>query len=256
MSPLRHEPDLQAGAWVAERLGTFGAVVGSLVPQGFEAYARVLHPLEDENGEPARWADVAAVTGQTLHPLAQFWRLARRPGPLVYEPGFPHGTVSPEHASAREAGRREWAGTNPETGSLAPADLARLTDLLRVATTTPQDCVMALWEGWAGAHHRPRFVLPGRQYLLYHGRLEHAGTLRDGGLADDGPRRSPSLFWPHDRAWCVASEIDLDSTVVGGSRELVDAIVTDPGLEAFAVDVGDSLMADADLVNGGGPTVA
>ncbi|MGH3333101.1 MAG: hypothetical protein ACRDPJ_17530 [Nocardioidaceae bacterium] len=31
-----------------------------------------------------------------------------------------------------------------------------------------------------------------------------------------------------DRAWCEATEIDFDSTLVGGSPSLVEKIVTDP----------------------------
>jgi len=37
---------------------------------------------------------------------------------------------------------------------------------------------------------------------------------------------------PADRAWCVATEIDFAWTYVGGSRELIDAILADARLEA------------------------
>lgn len=48
--------------------------------------------------------------------------------------------------------------------------------------------------------------------------------------------QSPSLFWPADDAWCVASEIDFDSTLVGGSSALVQAITDSAALEAFAIE--------------------
>jgi hypothetical protein len=38
---------------------------------------------------------------------------------------------------------------------------------------------------------------------------------------EDDQIRSPNQWWPQDRAWCVASEIDLDSTLVAGSQDLV-----------------------------------
>jgi hypothetical protein len=50
------------------------------VPQGFEVYARVLHPAqrETERGlESVRWSAVASWTGSTAHPLMQFHRLAK-----------------------------------------------------------------------------------------------------------------------------------------------------------------------------------
>ena len=35
--------------------------------------------------------------------------------------------------------------------------------------------------------------------------------------------QSPNIFWPHERSWCVATEVDLDSAVVVGTSELVRA---------------------------------
>ena len=62
-------------------------------------------------------------------------------------------------------------------------------------------------------------------------------------------RQSPNLFWPADRTWCVASEIDFDSTLIGGSTELVDAILQAPELDAWSVQPDDSLAHDADRLN-------
>jgi hypothetical protein len=61
--------------------------------------------------------------------------------------------------------------------------------------------------------------------------------------------QSPNLFWPADRAWCVASEIDFDSTLVGGTTELIQAILRGPAFDSWPVQPDDSLAADADLVN-------
>jgi hypothetical protein len=58
-----------------------------------------------------------------------------------------------------------------------------------------------------------------------------------------------NLFWPADRAWCVASEIDFDSTLIGGSIDLIRNILDAPGLDAWAVGPDDSLAYDADHVN-------
>lgn len=61
--------------------------------------------------------------------------------------------------------------------------------------------------------------------------------------------QSPSLLWPADRAWVMVSEVDFDSTIVGGSRELVDAICRSPGLEALPLPADASLSWGADEVN-------
>jgi hypothetical protein len=57
------------------------------------------------------------------------------------------------------------------------------------------------------------------------------------------------MIWPADRSWLVASEVDFDSTLVGGSAALIEAIVDSPKLEAWRVEPTDSLAEDADKVN-------
>lgn len=58
-------------------------------------------------------------------------------------------------------------------------------------------------------------------------------------------RQSPNLFWPQDRSWCVASEIDLHATFVGGSLALANALVATPVLEAWRVEPTDPITATA-----------
>ncbi|XKH53788.1 hypothetical protein LG284_01740 [Citricoccus nitrophenolicus] len=67
--------------------------------------------------------------------------------------------------------------------------------------------------------------------------------------AEATEEQSPNLAWPRDRAWALASEIDVDSTLVAGSTELIRAICTHPGLEAAVVRPETDLTAFADTVN-------
>ncbi|HCJ48347.1 MAG TPA: hypothetical protein DHW40_03300, partial [Microbacterium sp.] len=57
--------------------------------------------------------------------------------------------------------------------------------------------------------------------------------------------QSPNLLWPADHAWVLVGEIDFDSTIVGGSAELVAALVADPGLEAAEIPADTVLGYDA-----------
>jgi hypothetical protein len=59
----------------------------------------------------------------------------------------------------------------------------------------------------------------------------------------------PNLIWPADRSWFVQSEYDLDSTLVGESRELVESLMASPELETWEVERSDSLEAWADKIN-------
>jgi hypothetical protein len=61
--------------------------------------------------------------------------------------------------------------------------------------------------------------------------------------------QSPNQWWPQDHAWCVASEIDIDSTLVAGPDDLIAEITTHPELEAFAVKPTDDLTLAGDQIN-------
>jgi hypothetical protein len=66
---------------------------------------------------------------------------------------------------------------------------------------------------------------------------------------EDDRIRSPNQWWPQDRAWCVASEIDFDSTLVAGSQDIVSDLVVHRGIEAFQVAPGDDLSMNGDGIN-------
>lgn len=46
------------------------------------------------------------------------------------------------------------------------------------------------------------------------------------------PAQSANLWWPDDRAWCVATEIDFMTTYIAGTAEAIAAIVARADLEA------------------------
>ena len=222
--------------WVVRTVGT-----------GFAAYARVFHPL-DVGPQPPRWADVAAQHGRVMHPSAQWERISS-----AVAPPDPVGL-----------GRR-FPG-EPEVGNLRPEALAALCTILGNHTTTPNDCWFAVWDGWAwqhpGAHSvlrsarsgepaapikqapatkrlnlaAAKFSLPHRDYYLYNGPVDGATRIGHWVTADWFDPQSPSIFWPTDHAWCVATEIDFDSTLVGGTGDLLSAITGSASLEAIPID--------------------
>ena len=251
---LRALDDASAGAWIAPSLtGEFGAVTLA-VPSGYEAYVRIFHPAQDGRGGVRRWSEIAHETGRHAHRLMQWHAIVGSSDPLNFM-----GSLC-----------AEW---EPERGNLDQASLAALCDLLAAHTANPEDCCFCMWEGWGELHHekrigkhawqtvagvsqqvqdaldRPRLRLPGRDYLLLAGSLRGALRLESWIGSSWRRPRSPNLFWPEDRAWCVASEIDFDSTLVGGAAGLVQAIVESAELEAWAVEPDDSLADDADEIN-------
>lgn len=106
----------------------------------------------------------------------------------------------------------------------------------------------------------PRLELPDRAYVLF---TASAHDLSDPAWVLQAPWRdlpaeahgfdptaiSPGVLWPDDRAWTMVTEVDLDSTVVGGSVELVAALCADDRIEAMQIPTGADLTWNADEVN-------
>jgi hypothetical protein len=208
--------------WIGDRLSPFDSgVITSVVPNGFSGYARVLHPLDPpvRGQQPARWKDVASWSGIELVPDVDFPEIAL-----------------PEHEpSAVEP----WPGQVPQVGTLHPVDVEALVAMLARYTSTPDRCWFCTWEGWGSVafNDGPRVELPGRNYVLFAGPLAALPSLMD--AQDD---HSPNLWWPNDRAWCVATEIDLAWTYVGGAVALINDVLASPRLEAQLASPDDNFQ--------------
>jgi hypothetical protein len=227
--------DMTAAAWIAPRLsGGFGAVT-MFVPDGYAAYVRICHPADSDDGY-VTWSEVARYTGRVAHPTMQWHAVVGSPDPTNYA-----GSL--------------WPGGDPERGRLDPTVLGELCEVLARHTRTPEHCFFGVWDGFGWidpqrAAGLPRLRHPGRDYLMSTGPLRAARNVGEGVDLDWrlwAP--SPNLMWPADRAWFVGTEIDLDSTLVGGSAELIADLLDDPALDAWPVDAGDSVAADGDTVN-------
>jgi hypothetical protein len=226
--------DVSSADWIVAGVRNFEYDVGSLVPVTFGAYARVLHPAgrgpgADEVEVP--WSEVAAANGRIAHGAMEWvaitgaWRFMTEGG----QPGV-------------------W-DRPPSIGVLPPRQAASLSAVLARFTTTPSACWFAVWDGYADAPHRPMapslVAMPQRPMMLFRGPLKAAGTAFSG----RGWPESASLWWPDDRTWCVATDIDLQSTYVGGSVECIDAVLADDPLEAFAVSVDQTIHWRSDTLN-------
>lgn len=124
--------------------------------------------------------------------------------------------------------------------ALPPHLLATLCNLLATTTSTPDRCRFATWEGygwqaWADPPPTSRLRLDQRTFLVHEGPIETAGQI--GWRSSEGifTAHPPTLIWPADRAWFVAGDVDLDSTYVGGSEDLIAALLAEPDLEARVV---------------------
>ena len=207
MEPL----DADSGTWLRPLLDTGGKCL-NVVPRGFPAYTRVFHPPRrdrptGEDGGPVTWAEVARAFGKAMHPLAQYHRLT---GPEVGE----------RQEILDSTG---WRYSEPDQGNLAAHILEPVATILCRHTTTPDNGVAAVWEGWGGltgsAGYRPltavRGRLPGILGKLKAAHRSGAGPLpaktmknsrlslpgRDYLLFAAAPRTFTDAAWIQDAPW-------------------------------------------------------
>lgn len=220
-----------------------------MIADVFPACARVFHPVDD--GVVRRtWAEIAAENERVAHPEMQFHEISRA-----------RGAPRPEGYDMDR--RVEW-------GSLPKPELEVLADLLARHTATPERCWCCVWEGYGQLHGGaavgqltrggkpdpvppivpsnvlggPRVLVPNRSYYLLCGPLADVGD-----LFDLLRHQSPNVWWPDDRAWCVATEIDFAWTYVAGTVTAIDAVLADRRLEGLPATPSDRFTYDSDVRN-------
>lgn len=257
------------GAWIEPALGGDVGAVTNQVPKLFDAYARVFHPASDDAGNDVTWAEVARRLDRVVHPEMQW-----------------HQIVGTSDTFGIEGSN--WAGNIPNLGAMEIADLDRLCAVLGEHTADGEHCYFGLCEIdhhplveaiEVEQGRQSRLKLPvGRDHLVLVGPLTAVVQIGDTDFGDADPpgltwavavepgeeppgerpapdptdpfwREAPSLIWPAERSWFVASEVDFDSTLVGGSRVLVEALIAAPRLEVHEVEPDTKLTAFSDKLN-------
>ncbi|MBE4909932.1 hypothetical protein IMZ08_18000 [Bacillus luteolus] len=82
---------------------------------------------------------------------------------------------------------------------------------------------------------------------LYYGNLEDVNELFDmGDLVGLG---SPTYWWTEDRGWCIHTDFDCRFSLIGGSRELIEALLANNQLECIKIDSKTRIDDAADKLN-------
>lgn len=270
----------EAGAWIVQELQAQGTdsdtanLVAGQVPRGYDAYARIFHPAMGPNGQSVPWSRIAARRGTVMHALAQFAPLSG-----IGEDGVPLAEDSWEgDAPGRDGlGGSELVALAPllaaHTATPDEIYLALWNGLAfihggdQVEVVTADDPSLGADENsrraieLAGKAKDPAFcdeVRNGPMLQLDSGYRSFYLFCGDGGdLASPlwartslgEQRQAPNMAWPKDRSWLMSTELYEDSTIVGGSRGLIDALLGCTGLEAYEVTADSRLDAAGDTRN-------
>lgn len=217
--------------WLIGKLD-WGDTLRSWIPTGFESYVRILHPayerVRGEGIEVAQrvipWSTLSEWSGRPLDATSHVLD-------LLFD------------ADGNEWSEHGQRGHVPLQGQLDSSLLAELLLHLSKRTTSPDEIWMLIWTGFGGPTDTvglpieisEQLLRSGREYVLRRGSIvsspeEHGDSIFE---------HAPSFWWPDDRAWFVSSDIDSSSTYVGGSRELIEQILSDLIFESFRADLDD-----------------
>ncbi|HEX4489729.1 MAG TPA: hypothetical protein VH914_00865 [Acidimicrobiia bacterium] len=215
---LHWNDDPHAVVWVRFALRPWHPLplrIASLVPAAFAAHGRILHPLRDDTGS-VRWSQYA---GRALDSDIRFNELVGLSDDFVR-----HSTLPPP-----------WH--QPDDGSLPRSVCAALATILAGFTATPEDCFFALWVGYGWSEiqqlkteRKPQLGLEHRDCYVFRGPITAAIAVE----SRDGWFQSPTAWWPADRAWFVATDVDGYCSYVGASADAIDALVASTDVEVLA----------------------
>lgn len=211
--------DISPAEWIGDHLHPATFQVHMMVPDCFDACARVFYPIVGEtlyeNGRPVgneriTWTEMALRNGRTPHALMEQETIA--PGETVY------------HCFAED-----------QADTLLP--------ILERHTTSTSGWFL-LWDGFGDTDPRPfqnrsKVEHPGRSYHLMKGPLAAYIEIAN----------TPSYFWPADRAWCVTTDIDFFWAYVSGRGPCIDEIASKPVLDAYPTAPTNPARSGMDLPN-------
>jgi hypothetical protein len=224
------ETHLLAADWIVRCYEGRAAGVASLVPPVFESYARVFHPAIRYAGDDdvdVTWAEVARANGTVAHPVMEWASIT---GSTDF---FGEDNQSPL-----------W-DDSPAMGHLPEHVAAAVASVLRRHTGTPDDCWFGLSTTWVDDPTVPVLEVAGNGFVLVRGPVELAAA----NLLPEPTSQSANIWWPADRAWFVATDIDLVTTYVGGSAAAIADLLAAPGLEVAPASPDQDISMYADTVN-------
>ncbi len=233
---MQWSDEVSEADWWIDRLQAFSDhVVGSMVPDGFDAITRVFHPIyldSDTDVATGTWADRAEVNGRVAHAEMQL------------------GAIS------TAAGVDDKQLSSPDASMNLPMELAlSIKRVIRRETSDWERC----WFGHSAIRGEVNDAVPenvraagkrSRPYFLMNGSLadlEIAAGMSAGDSWWGGD--VPELWWPQDRSWFLVREIDFCWTYIAGNVQLIEAIEADHAIETFRSGYEHKGTFDADRIN-------
>lgn len=188
----------------------------SVVPPGYEAYVRILNPIQLHDGPTVSWTNVVEHSGVKPRAWMQWPQLMAEDGVTV-----PDG------------------GVEPDMGSPSPSLAQHLIQALRPDHSLHY---FASWAGYAMEISEPYvpFSPYQREMVLYSGPLinDDSSPL----VPTTATGRVPMYWWPKNLRWIVGQDIYARSLIVGCTRAVARRILESEQLDAYPVSPSDRIL--------------
>ncbi len=188
---LQPAPSTSPASWLTDTCSVRPSTVDGLVPSRYESIVRLHAPDPEPDDWWERYGDL-------------FYMVTSIGAAHTSTPDLAWFTIWEGHGFGISSGEMGWRQP--------PADEKeqRQRDELR---EQHRDAARERNARVGPAHAAvPRFELPDRTYYLLRGQLSALVGLR---YPDDEDWRNPDLFWPDDRSWFAATDVDFWSLYVG-----------------------------------------
>ena len=193
--------------------GGFSTVDG-LVGRGFDAYVRILHPIEKRDGDDVvrtRWSSLAD---------------ARLDEPGWRPDRLPDGSIDYGYENDQDVDLVE--------GCIPEQERRVIHGILRDDLTQRDDdsrVIQGIWAGIGGLSIED--VTPCRVDQPDRDIVPFTGVFDEIVLVDDW--HTVSIVYPESGAWCLANDTDLVSTYLAADASLAQRFLDDPRLECLVV---------------------
>jgi hypothetical protein len=237
-------PDSVSAAWAVSRSLGPPWSLHRLVPIGFDAYIRVLHPAWMQQAmygnENAGWRRLASLEGAYVHPVP--WAdVAEKKTREVHRTTLWGDVCSSDNEQPSDL-------IDPIEGEVTLEILDAFFAALTESDGPEQEVICGFWQGHESVHGLTAPVVEGigqQGHILVKtalGVLYHywQRVLQDPECESCG--RVPQFFFPASRRWFFHAPFELDSCFFGGAYSIVHELLLSRSVEAFEVFEGDHFM--------------
>jgi len=139
----------------------------------------------------------------------------------------------------------------PDEGTV-PCEVSRPLCEILARHSANGDCWLGIWPGFGGREHYRKHVPPtmfvstgNREWDLFRAPL----SMMHMPFYEGWERQTANVIWSDEPAWWLATDIDLNTSYIGGDARLIGEVLESAALEALPAELDDDVTMRSDVLN-------